>query len=64
LFSRESASARALGSALRTTISAQANQPLSTLETNGVIGFVPSGSVVSTSPVASSYQLKYMPLGS
>ena len=49
--------------ALATTRSAAPSQPLSTLETNGSTWLPSSGQVCSVAPVASSYQLKYMPLG-
>jgi hypothetical protein len=42
---------------LRTTTSAAASQPLSTLDRNGVRGVPSSGQVVMTVPVCGSYQL-------
>ena len=46
-----------------TTSSAAPSQPLSTLETNGSTWLPSSGQVCRVSPVAGSYQLKYIPLG-
>ena len=56
-FSKAFANPATRGSACRTTISAAANQPLSTLERKGWIVLPSAGHTVTTSPVASSYQL-------
>ena len=56
-----SALRRRRGSALATSTMAVASQALSTVEANGWTVDPSAGQVVSSSPVASSYQLQNMP---